>query len=373
MAKSIWRSFTQLRQKRFPHRIGKWSKFETIDAIRFEQCEELSSIVRAAVSLPHGTELFDLEKVTRIRRRNFFRRTAYHVSQGTFWFSLIMFVLVFCIGISAILQGTSAEADLNNNMFYAYLLLFGLSAILASGIKNGAARLEPLYSLEEVMNPSLFISERGGLLSLFYSMKSARTKIYEREGGSENLSPISQMFWTVDYWYLIFSEYDLDRRAIWLDGQPPKGPLYCMRETDEKTAKRHRDRNENPPWGEIKHNDWRLIVSRVSNLKDFIEFQKEKKLSTSRKVWLKAFKYILDHHEQYKRYLANELHGQSRDVFYVGLAEILAENAKSPVSPERKKSEVGDLGAYKFLRGLNENIQNWIDESEQILGKIRNS
>lgn len=345
--------------KRLLPRSGmeNWSKMKPVSDIDLLNSHKLLSHLRSVAEIPtkqaiwNRVKIDELKKLTKRRKKKFF-----------FLFGLTVFVTpmtaaLYLIGIACALSGNECVSTMPLLRYQYFLVVFSILTVGLMLWKRSVGRNHYKTDFKEYYHSDLTLEQKQALTTEILKLKNNRASIYE-VGNYERVIELKPIFWKAENWFLIFTDYESDRSAIWLDRQIPLGELVIQNKTGSRFIL-----EGDLPWDKLQQPNFKYIVSDITRLDDFIKRKKNTPLVRNQEHWLTAFMRLRENYADYLLYLEKKLMSARRKEFIGRFTTIFAEisNDKSKAEEDANFYEIGYKGATNFLRGRNTSMEDWIN------------
>lgn len=340
--------------------MRKWSRYQQAEPLTLSDCIEIVEHLKLKANIPIQQDIWDLEKIAQLVAKTKWRKLGFFSSHAVFIFLAPIMGVIFLLGLGCAFSGEACTSKLSMLRFNSILLSGSFVAICVLWFKNAVSRDRQKTNFSEYFSPMLTRDQRENLSKTILELKNNSHTIYEF-GNYEVFRKISEISWTAENWFLLLTQNEHDRFAVWLDGAYPKGKLYLESHNNPIST------NDGRVWSKVKLPHTRHIVSDKRRLSRFIQIVESISLKENHAGWLAGLKLLYDHHDIYKRYLDKKLSSEERNEFLDTITPVFARISRN-FKKEVAKSGIdavdinafGATGTINFLHGRNENIENWI-------------
>jgi len=379
-------------KRRFRSRYGmkSWPTALPALSIKLSECTDVISYLKRCAGIPEDTVIWDRMKIDELIKSVKNRMVWFHLTT----FGLLLLVaFVILLSAARIISENSASHHLKITETVVNLILGGLITGIALLFlkRRSVSRDRRELNFIQYLSEGLTIDQKSKLAKAIMKLKEDEVQLLE-VGNYEKLYEVALVGWTAENWFLLLTNNEKDRSAIWMDSHPPLGDLMVSKKSvcentiplEEELIKGSNDKKERSPillaengcdpfWERIRGLNSRYIFSKKSRLKTFIDSVDKFKISHFHSAWLEAMIILLANYDAYIEYIKGNLNFEERKRFERILTPIFAkisdnykkDFATTPVS-EREKIDTYGYGidnTRKFLTGRNDNIEDWIGKN----------
>ena len=349
-----------LQRIKSPYGMRNWAAFREVSDLNLKECMELIKYLKEQADIPLEQNIWDEEKVLALVALTKRRKLLYFVVWAAIILSGIIAVIVLMLGFACIYSGITCTSNplmkrINISFLAASLVTIGLL-----WIKTHLSRDRRQLQIMDYLASDLSTIQKRNLLNVFNELKEENRQLYIA-GNYDVLRSVPRISWTAENWFLLFTENERHRFAIWLDGRYPVGRFF-VRVTKRAVKK------TGTVWDKVKLPNTKLLFSQKEQLMQAVKDSGELDLNPHQKVWREGLVILAKNYDEYLKYLEKTLDSAERKLFlskFVPIFAVLSKNYKYQLDAIGKENidldELGASGATKFLRGTNENIDKWLE------------
>jgi len=347
---------------RFKSKFGLrgWPSYDIAKQLKMHNCVEVLDYIKNLAGIPLEQAIWDVEKIRKLVRSTIKRKIFFSLTFAAMWLCLFLATCSLIFILSCILR----EEACNTQTLKNGRLWLGAASLSAAGLfllTQNIGRDTRNESFIDYLSPNLTPQQKLNIIEVINELKKKELALYEASN-YEVIRNIPAISWRAENWFLLLTENEKDRLAIWLDGQYPLGQLLI-----KKSSKRGKKSITGSVWDKIELPNMRLLFSSKERLNNYITSMQQGTLNKDQKNWYEGTQVLLENHTVYHKYLDGKLDSKNRDDFYSKFTPIFARQSKKYESQLKtlglKKmdlSTLGENGTSRFLHGKNENIERWV-------------
>ena len=337
-----------------------WSGYTDASPLLLTDCIDLIEYLKEVANIPHGQNIWDLKKIAQLVSATRLRKFGYFAVIPSIAFIGFIAATLFVLGLICAWSGETCTSEMPMPRFYVLLISASFATVGLLLAKNVISRDRRETNIMHYFSPILSMEQKRSLVDAITTLRNNNRELYA-VGNYNVLRKIPIISWTAENWFLLLTQNEKNRFAIWLDGAYPKGRLYLESDRTNISTK------GTGIWSKVKRRYIRHIVSDRNRLMKFIKSVENISLNEHQATWLTGLKILYDNHGIYVRYLSKNLGTKERNEFLDKLTPVfgkVSKNFKKEVSSVGigmiDLHSLGAEGTEKFLHGRNENIDNWI-------------
>ena len=343
-----------LRTFKFQTKYGlkNWPNSKATTGISLYDCVGAIAHLRKQSNVPDGATLWDLEKVSKLVEGTKSRKRRCALFNPFMWAFGVISVVIFLVLILYIL---TARLSLPSFLIWIFGCALVIFMSLFFSIQNLSRDMRDI-KIADYFSSTLSNQQKEAFVKEIHKLKRNITPLFEITN-YDRILEIPDISWKAENWFLLFTENEKDRVAIWLDGRYPRGELLI-----QKNANSNRSLSREECWKKLQLENFQNLVSSYDLLEKFIGAMKGAPLKGNQLYWLQGLETILENYTEYQRYLLGTLSAERREQFFKKFTPIFAKASKSKLKhrSDVDVDNIGQEGAINFLRGRNTSLEKWI-------------
>lgn len=392
----------QLFKLRPKYGLKNWPRYGLEQELSLSDCIDIIPYLKVQTGVSESQNLWDDEKVNVLSKTTRNRKRWYGVATISLSVCALISAYVLLLALVCIFSGIECEASLGRYINLAFALFtFITTSFYLWGQSISRDKHNVVFS--DYLNSDLSSDQKQAVIQAILQIKRETAQLFEI-ANYESLRKIPKIFWKAENWFLLLTENEKDRRAIWLKGIYPKGKIYipesvaasrshlCMGVQKDiappvgfsEATKAFPDQAKNKvddtpdfvlvalgeigePWAKLKKPYSKYLYSEKARLKDFVERMKAVKKNKFQTAWHNAMMMLLDSYSDYPKYLTDSHAGRKFEEKFIHVFALISDDyhktQNKGTTLTAKHYDLGIGGTRKFLLGNQENIENWIRQN----------
>lgn len=343
-----------------PYGMKNWGSYPIATDLDFSNCMDLVEHIKEQAGILPEQDIWNHEKTIKLVSSTKWRKFFYFAVWPAIIFFGIAAAIIMVLLLVCIWSGNSCASEPSTTLLTLAFMATSFATVGLLWIKTYLSRDRRQVEIMDYFASDLSVDQKRNIVDIIRKLKEQNHQLYVA-GNYDVLRSLPSISWTAENWFLLFSENERHRFAIWLDGSYPVGRLLIR--VSKRGAKK-----TGTVWDKVKLPNTKLLFSQKDRIIQAVKNSGELKLNPHQIVWREGLVVLNKNYDEYLNYLEKTLDSAARKAFlskFTPIFAVLSKNYKHQINTIGKEKldlhALGASGATKFLRGTNENIDRWID------------
>ena len=211
------RFISKFKELKSPYGMKTWSGYTDASPLLLSDCVDLIEHVKELANIPHGQNIWDLEKIAKLVSATRWRKFGYFALIPSIAIFGFLAATLFVLGLFCAWSGEICTSEMPMPRFYLFFIAtsFATAGLLLA--KNTISRDRRETNIMYYFSPILSMEQKRILVDTITTLRKNNRVLYAA-GNYDVLQKIPIISWTAENWFLLLTQNEKDRFAIWLDG-----------------------------------------------------------------------------------------------------------------------------------------------------------